>query len=304
MRNKLSEVSLAVIAILGAVVVPNNASAIGYDLTAPGDQSVQVDGDVGGIAIFSDNFVQPTGTGVFEPFLTLDSNGQTSTGQRGNGTAIEQGYNTDGFTALYLDQLRPQWNERLTLGDLAQIDVNGALYYAFLLDSNEPGAKKSTISIDNIRIYTSATDNTANVADDISKLDSLGTLRWAMNDDLTTGGNPDLNGFNVDQWVKLDSSQENVGAGSNNSNGGSGMSDMVLYVPVTDFAGSLPTDYLWFYNLNGVHFSADSNLAAESGYEEWRAVTGPQRVPEGGFTIALLGAGMIGIGALRRRLSK
>ena len=52
MRNKLSEVSLAVIAILGAVVVPNNASAIGYDLTTPGDQSVQVDGDVGGIAIF------------------------------------------------------------------------------------------------------------------------------------------------------------------------------------------------------------------------------------------------------------
>lgn len=168
----------------------------------------------------------------------------------------------------------------------------------FLLDANEPGGDKELISIDNVRIYTSSTDNTAAVGDDNTKLDDLGTIRWAMNDPLSTGTTPpDLNGFNVDQWVKLDASQENVGE---NSNGGSGKSDLALYVPTSDFGSSLGTDdFIWFYNLNGVHYTADKDIAAEAGFEEWRAVVStsgsvdpppPPDVPDTGNTIVLLGS--------------
>lgn len=285
-------------AIVAGIMAAGAAAAAEHDLTAPGSQSINVLGDVGGTAIFADHFTQPAGTGVFEPFLTLDANGQTSTGNNN----IESAYNTDGFTALYMDQLRPQWNERLRLGDLAQITLGTANYYAFILDANEPGANKSLISIDNIRIYTSAADNTAAVGDTLGNLNSLGTLRWAMNDPLSTGTTPpDLNGFNVDTWVKLNANQENVDAGPNASNGGSGKSDMIVYIPVTAFAGALATDYLWFYNLNGVHYSVDSTLGSTSGFEEWRAVT---RVPEGGSTAIMLGLTLLAFGGIRRKLQK
>ena len=288
-----------------AAMLPSIAAlAVEHDLSPEGTQSVNVVGAVGGTAIIADHFEQPTGTGVFEPFLTLDANGQTSTGNKN----IESAYNTDGFTAMYLDQLRPQWNERLRVSDLATLTKDGVNYFGFILDANEPGGDKDLVSIDNIRIYTSSTDNTANVGSDISKLDDLGTLRWAMNDPLVTGITPpDLNGFNVDQWVKLDASQENVEQGSTQSNGGSGKGDMIVYVPQSAFGNSLGTsDFVWFYNLNGVHYSADKDLAAESGYEEWRAVVGPQQVPDGGSTLVLLGTALTALSliASRRKLAK
>jgi len=170
------------------------------------------------------------------------------------------------------------------------------------LDANEPGNNKSLISVDNIRIYTSATDNTAAVGaalsvsnPDYANLDGLGTLRWAMN--TPTAGSS--NGFNVANWVKLDSSQENV---LSNANGGSGQADMIVYVPTTAFAGAKATDFLWFYNLNGVHYYADKGMAAQAGYEEWSAVVGPnsQQVPDGGTTVVLVGSALAALGFVSR----
>ncbi len=226
-------------------------------------------GDVGGVALVGNFQSHPTGTGVFDPFLTINSNGSNPT---------EKGYNTDGHTALYMDQQRPTWNTYVRLSDLAVINVGGKDYYAFELDANEPGNKKSLISIDNIRIYTSSTDNTALVGNDESRLGLLGTLRFSLNQ----GPTPE----NAPKWIKLDANQ------NGGPNGGSGFSDMIFYVPVTAFAGASLNDYLWFFNLNGLRYGADPNLAAQAGYEEWRAVRGPNaptRVPDGGSTLVLLG---------------
>jgi hypothetical protein len=129
----------------------------------------------------------PAGTGVL--FLTVHNKG------------TESGYNTDGHSALYLDQQRPTWNTYLRLGDLDMVSVNGVSYYAFELDANEPGNNKSIISVDNVRIYTSAADNTGLVGDNEANLNSLGTLRWAMNDPLRTGNNQ----YNGATWINLDS---------------------------------------------------------------------------------------------------
>jgi hypothetical protein len=274
------------------VATPFLASATSYDLSPVGSQSFNLLGAFGGTAIVADYWSQPTGTGVFDPFLTLDANGQTSTGDN----KIEQAYNADGYNQLYLDGLRPNWNTTLRVGDLASITLNQIDYFGFILDANEPGGAKSTISVDNIRIYTSATDNTAAVGDNLSLLDNLGALRWAMNDPTT---NP--NGtFNNDTWIKLDASQENISRGAN---GGSGMSDMIIYIPQVVFTGAAATDYVWFYNLNGVHYEIDSDLATTAGFEEWSAVVGPQyRVPDHGDTLLLLGTALLALGICVRRL--
>jgi hypothetical protein len=258
------------------------AWSIEYDLTTV--NSVSVPGDVGGYAIFANYWEQPAGTGVFDPFLTIENK------------LIEQGYNTDGASALYMNQTRPHWNTTLKVGSLASVELNGVQYYSFILDANEPGGAKSVLSIDNIRIYTSAMDNTGAVGSDINMLPNLGTLRWALNDPtLNTGG-----GYNATDWVKLDGNQENVGY---KSNGGSGQADMILYVPVASFGNASGSDFVWFYNLNGVKYSADRNLASEAGFEEWRACVSTRTVPDGGFTVGLLGLALAAMGIVARKFA-
>src|SRR5436190_7827168 len=178
--GRLLTPTLAIVAAATALLPTNNAIADETDLTAVGVDAPQpVHATIGGDGLVANYHTQPAGTGVFDPFLTLE---------RAGGTSIESAYNTDGANALYLDQQRPAWNQLLKLSDLAVIDVNGGKYYGFELDANEPGANKSLISIDNVRIYTSSSDNTGLVLSDEANLDSLGNLAWAMNNPLTPQG--------------------------------------------------------------------------------------------------------------------
>lgn len=268
------------------------ASAAEIDLTTAGTTLQTLTAGYGANGLVGNFTSHPTGTGVYDPFLTVERS--ASGGNSGN---IERGYNTDGV--LYLDQQRPTWNTLLRFGQLARVNVNGANYYAFELDANEPsGSDKNLISVDNIRIYTSTTDNTSSVQNNENKLGQLGTLRWAMNDPLVGNGQ----NYNVNNWIKLDAETSNHLGG--NGNGGSGYSDMIVYIPETAFNGVGANDYVWFYNLNGVHYTADADLSAQAGYEEWRAVVGANSVPDGGSTLALLGIGMVGTALLRRKLAK
>ena len=100
-----------------------------------------------------------------------------------------------------------------------------------------------------------------------SKLETpspLGTLRFALNDPLKNGSD-----YNITNWVKIDATTDGI-ADTQGHNGGSGFSDLIVYIPASDFPN--PNDYLFFYNLNGAHFQADvGGDAAEAGFEEWRA---------------------------------
>src|SRR2546421_10796533 len=95
--------------------------SIEYNLNVPeagSQQSWTVAGAIGGDAIFANQFQQPVGTGVFKPFLSLDANGQTSTGNNN----IEQSYNSDGNLGagnIFLDAHRQQWNNLIRFGNLA-----------------------------------------------------------------------------------------------------------------------------------------------------------------------------------------
>jgi hypothetical protein len=294
MKNKL----VLKHALLAAIVILPSIAAFATKLDLSGlatDGSLA--GAVGGTAIFSEISTHPAGTGVFDPFLTINSQGNSKT---------EQGYNTDGHTALYLDQQRPEWNNLLKVSDLAKINIGNINYYAFELDANEPSgmerdhSAKVLLSVDNIRIYTSSTDNTGAVQSDVSKLETpspLGTLRFALNDPLKNDSN-----FNITNWVKMAANTDGI-ADAQGHNGGSGFSDLIVYIPASDFPNL--NDYIFFYNLNGAHFQADvGGDAAEGGYEEWRAVVRTDNVPDGGNTFVLLGSALLALGLVGRRCYK
>src|SRR2546422_78100 len=294
--GKLLTPTLAALAAAVLMRPTTQAVAGEVDLTSVGvDSNLTVPADIGGNGLVANFHTQPAGTGVFDPFLTVERDPNSAT------PGIERGYNTDGV--LYLDQQRPTWNKLVKISDLAIIDPNhdGGSYYGFELDANEPGANKSLISVDNVRIYTSSSDNTSLVQSDETFLDSLGNLAWAMNDPLKQG---DPANYNINNWIKLDANLSDV---DKQSNGGSGVSDLILYVPTSAFDKAIANgeDYLWFYNLNGVHYTVDADLAAQAGYEEWRAVTGPNQVPDGGNTLVLFGTAITALGfvAGRRKLA-
>jgi hypothetical protein len=294
MKNPFKKALVLKRALLAAIVILPAIAAFATELDLSGSAtSGPLTGAVGGTAIFSEISTHPAGTGVFDPFLTINSQGNSK---------IERGYNTDGHMALYLNQQRPEWNTLLKVSDLAKINIGGTNYYAFELDANEPsgivradGSSKSLLSIDNIRIYTSSTDNTGAVQSDETKLDSLGTLRFALNDPLKSGSN-----YNITNWVKMDATTDGI-ADTQGHNGGSGFSDLIVYIPASDFPNL--NDYIFFYNLNGAHFQADvGGDAAEAGFEEWRAVVGPNTsTPDGGNTLVLLGSALLALGLVRRR---
>ena len=298
MKNILKNKLVLKHALLAAIVILPSSTAFATELDLSGSAtSGFLTGAVGGTAIFSETSTHPAGTGVFDPFLTINSQGNSKT---------EQGYNTDGHTALYLNQQRPEWNNLLKVSDLAKINIGGTNYYAFELDANEPSgterdhSPKVLLSVDNIRIYTSSTDNTGAVQSDVSKLESpspLGTLRFALNDPLKNGSN-----FNITNWVKMAANTDGI-ADAQGHNGGSGFSDLIVYIPASDFPNL--DDYLFFYNLNGAHFQADvGGDAAEAGFEEWRAVVGKNPVPDGGATACLLGLGLAGVAGIRARFGR
>jgi len=258
------------------------ANELDFVTTYPNSGSFPAGTSPGGAgAIYSTIDTLPTGTGVFDPFLTY---------QGSQATSIEQGFNTSkgGPGQGFMDDKRvDQWTHDLHLGDLAVINQGGILYYAFELDANETGNGNvdHLLSIDDIRIFTSPTDTAESVGDDASLVGNLGTLRYAQNATLGSVAN----------WVLIDASRSEGGHTS-----GSGSSDMILFVPTSLFAGASGSDFLYFYTLNGAHNAPDGSNA-ESGYEEWRAVVNVESVPDTGNTLALLGLGLLGLGFFAHR---
>jgi PEP-CTERM motif-containing protein len=133
-----------VVFLCGALLLLVSASAFAFppiDLTAgQTDVLSAVDG-----TIWSSNITQPTGTGVYQPFLRIQAN------------PSEEGFNTD-FKPFPLDDKNPsnfthsvQWNT------LSTITIGSTDYYSFQLDANEQqNSTRSLISLDQLKIYTAS----------------------------------------------------------------------------------------------------------------------------------------------------
>jgi hypothetical protein len=209
MKKLLSSVLLA-----SSILAAAGAHAAVVDLS---QQSAGVISTIYGDAIFTTDFTKPAGTGVIDPFLTLQANG------------TEQGYNTSAKNGVYDTKREPQWNHELQLKDLHAVTINGTQYYSFVVDINEPNAgDKSQISLDALKIFSSGTagKTTRNV-------ESLGTKLFDL--DLPS-----------DSYVLYD-----------DLNSGSGEADIAFFIPVSAFAGVKSTDYIYMYQHWGGHVSAD-----------------------------------------------
>lgn len=191
-----------IIASLGVVAtLLSTASAVVLDLDSNGS------GTING-ALFEVGSIHPAGTGVFEPFLTIQNNG------------TEQGYNSG--TGNFDTKREPQWNHEIRFSDLQQTTINGTAYFGFAIDVNEPnGGNKSDISLVGLSLWTSSTIRTTTSTDSNGNFNgSLGNLRY------TLGNNTVL---------------------YDDQHRGSGESDINVFVPVSLFAGAQANDYVYMY---------------------------------------------------------
>ena len=217
--------------------------------------------------------LQPSGSGVLDPFVRIQNDG------------TEQGYNTtQGNAAAYpFDEKHGSFTHDVLFSSLQLIDG----FYNFVLDIAEGGnAPESLLSLDGLRFYAATTGG-----QDTTVLGDLGDLLWDMDGD-------------ENSYVKLD---------GNPGNGVSDMLMKVPEIVFAGVnSGTTPYFILWsqFGLQQG---AAADGLVPGSGsansFEEWAHLTvedggGPpqEEVPEPGVLL-LMGAGLLGLGLARRRKS-
>ena len=263
MKPSLKAAAFAGVTALATLVGPS-ASATVCDLTT---QSTCVVSTIYGNAIFTTDFTQPAGSGVLDPFLTIQANG------------TEQGYNTSARQGVFDTKREPQYNHEIRLSDLATVTIDGTDYYSFLLDINEPnGGEKSQISLDMLKIYTSsqAGQTTKNV-------DSLGVKRFDLD-------------LPEDSYIKYD-----------DANSGSGQADIAFFIPTASFLtganAAKSTDYVYMYQMFGANISADFDGTTQGGFEETAIGVGVTPVPEVGTLLPLAGVlgAVVAVNQYRRR---
>ena len=170
-------------------------------------------------ALFQTNADHPTGTGVYDPFLTVQN------------SPWEQGYNSS--VGDFDTKREPQWNHEIRFSDLQVTTIGNVQYFGFSVDINEPNGTKSGISLDGLSVWTSATVQSSTSTDGSGFFNgSLGTLRYSL------GSNQVL---------------------YNDQNTGSGGGDINIYIPVSFFAGAQPTDYVYMYQRWGNSDANTSN---------------------------------------------
>lgn len=262
----------AVLLVLGSSAVTADAGTL--NLTNLGSSGV-LDGATGGNAWFIQGGTIVSGTGVFPSFVQVKAHGSNTT---------ERAYNTT-VNNVMNNGSSDQHNHAIQMSDLAVVFKDGWSYYEFLLDINESNTGAARyLSLNDLVIKTSTTANQS--AASIGAL--AGTMRWDM--------------------AASDQVLLNYGLVSS----GSGRPDMTFLVPVSDFFGALPTDYLYLYSefgLTGQMTGTDSNgktvvlqdYGASAGFEEWAMGQAAVAVPDGGTALTLFGVALAGLGLVRRR---
>ena len=185
-----------------------SAAALATSQAAVVDLGSNGSGSLNG-ALFEVGSIHPAGTGVFNPFLTIQN------------SPWEQGYNSG--TGNFDTKREPQWNHEIRFSDLQQTTINGTAYFGFAVDVNEPnGGNRAGISLNGLSLWTSATvQNSTSVDANGFFNGSLGTLRY----DLGAGNS-----------VLYDDQHR-----------GSGESDINIFIPVSLFAGANANDFVYMF---------------------------------------------------------
>ena len=163
----------------------------------------------------------------------------------------EQGYNTSNASPPF-DAKSGAFTHDVTFADLmtTEVTIGGQNYFKILLGINQD-KNSPFLSLDQLQIYTGPTGslNTTN-------LSLLGTLRYT---------------FSAGDAVLLDASR----------NAGNGFGDMFAFIPVSAFAGTALTDFVYLY----CHFGTTD--ASNGGFEEFALVVNP--IPEASTFFPIVG---------------
>ena len=256
MKSYKTKISIAAVVLTLGLWSAVVQGAPTLDLTTAGSS-----GTING-AFFEQWDGQPTGTGIFDPFVRIQHDPPPPYG-------IEAGYNTDGTIEFQTkDDGGHNWTHSLPLSLLGPVMIGGTEYYQFTLDIDETAAKGGNtgplLSLDELEIYLQAGPAEYPYSSFVNKVY-----------DLDNGG---------DNWILLDYSL----------NHGSGSGDMIANIPTSLFTGG---DYVYLYSQFGLSHNGYKN-AADDGFEEWSANVIPIPAP-GAILLGSIGVGLVGW--LRRR---
>jgi hypothetical protein len=262
MAQAIGIVTFALLALFPRHVQANSI----IDLTAAGASPATNQG-----AIFSQTSLQPTGTGVFDPFVRIQQNG------------TEAGYNTDARPVEFQTKDQNQWTHSLTLNSLSTVSMNGTQYYQFTLDINEQGNKSGAlISMDDFRVY----------------LGNSGSL---------TGFNDGFGSNSVKVYDMDAVNDTTVDLNAKLNPPGSGVADLNVYIPVSAFAGfGSQFQYVYLYSSFGNPHASDAGFEewASLNGKNGSSPPPPSGVPAPpGLLLGLLGIGAGLVGYARRKAS-
>ena len=233
-----------------------------YDLRT--QSTVVVPTDYGD-AIFTTDYQFGSGTGGYEPFLTLQ------------GSPTEQGYNTS--AGVWDTKRQPQYNHEIRLGDLRATAITyfGVQYFAFTLDINEGNNSASgRISLDSLKLFLSTTPSQTTTNEEL-----LGTKVFDL-DPAVGQGNTIL---------------------YDDSSTGSGKPDIAFFIPATAISALIPNStYVYMYQKFGGYSSGNTDFDTGGGFEETRIGSNIQLVPEPSAVLPLAGA--LGFALSSRRLGR
>ena len=274
---------------------------VGTCPSGPGCIPANTSGSIGAVSFFVDQD-QPTGTGVFDPFLRIQ--------QHSANEISEQGYNTSGGTPLQDKPPPGVWTRDLLMSSL--LKEGGS--YTFLLDIDEKKAQDNNLlSLDGVKLYAVnfTTSPTGDFVDGDGDWDiEFGTTSEA---DGTPGSNePEFASYQLlwdmdadgDNAVLLDSNREIPGSGGALNPPGNGTMDMRMEVPDTIITDTVVANYTYFilWSRFGLLDPPIGGAKSTDSFEEWAARVcedcggaPPSSVPTPA-PLALLGMGIAYLG--------